>query len=172
MGKRKVLRINARHQRRPRSFRKGDCLIFDIRILHGSAPNASPQEAQSRYTLRMASEDARIHYHGDWARAERCVFEEFRHREGDDINSEFFPALCSFQHCGRLRNKYSLPPRASVWFGSQTFAEHRAAQHKRSFLACNSFGYKPKLRLPSNPFGAEARLFPRRNPDVLPRRAC
>lgn len=92
-GKRKVLRINARHQRRPRSFRKGDCLIFDIRILHGSAPNASPQEAQSRYTLRMASEDARIHYHGDWARAERCVFEEFRHREGDDINSEFFPAL-------------------------------------------------------------------------------
>ncbi len=75
--------------------RKGDCLFFDIRTLHGSAPNTSPQETQRRYTLRMAAEDARIHYRGDWAKTERQVFEEFGHREGDEINSEFFPALWS-----------------------------------------------------------------------------
>ena len=72
---------------------KGDCLFFDIRTLHGSPPDASPKETQSRYTLRMASEDARILYRGDWARQERQICEAFGHREGDSINSDFFPAL-------------------------------------------------------------------------------
>ena len=72
---------------------EGDCLFFDIRTLHGSPTTDLPKQLQSRYTLRLASEDARIQYRGDWAKAERCVFEEFGHRDGDELNSDFFPAL-------------------------------------------------------------------------------
>ena len=72
---------------------EGDCLVFDIRTLHGSPPGPAPEKSLSRYTLRMASEDARIRYRGNWAIAERCVFEQFGHGDGDEINSEFFPML-------------------------------------------------------------------------------
>ena len=71
----------------------GDCLFFDIRTLHGSRSAAVPETLQSRYTLRLATQDARIKYRGEWALQERRIFEEFGHRNGDELNSEFFPEL-------------------------------------------------------------------------------
>lgn len=79
---------------------EGDCLFFDIRTLHGSPATAVPKQSQSRYTLRLASEDARIQYRGDWAKAERRIFEEFGHRDGDELNSDFFPALWTASDTG------------------------------------------------------------------------
>ena len=72
----------------------GDCVVFDIRLLHGSGAGRALR-THSRYTLRMAAEDARIRYRGDWALKERQVFEKFGHREGDSLNSEMFPILWS-----------------------------------------------------------------------------
>ena len=72
---------------------EGDCIVFDIRTLHGSAAGTPSSKAHSRYTLRMAAEDARICYRGDWAIGEREVFEAFGHAEGDELNSDFFPTL-------------------------------------------------------------------------------
>ena len=74
---------------------EGDCIVFDIRTLHGSVADSSPRQSHSRYTLRMAAEDARIRYRGDWALAERKIFEAAGHKDGDEINSEFFPTLWS-----------------------------------------------------------------------------
>ncbi|MFK8019974.1 MAG: phytanoyl-CoA dioxygenase family protein [Pseudomonadales bacterium] len=71
----------------------GDCLIFDIRTLHGSNPNFVPSTLSRRYTLRLAAENARIRYRGDWAKNERALFEAAGHRDGDEMNSEFFPEL-------------------------------------------------------------------------------
>ena len=71
----------------------GDCLFFDIRSLHGSSSAIVPETLQSRYTLRLAAQDARIKYRGEWALQERRIFEEFGHRNGDELNSEFFPEL-------------------------------------------------------------------------------
>ena len=71
----------------------GDCLCFDIRTLHGSLPGRAPLSHQRRFTVRLAAEDGRICYRGDWAAAERAEFEKFGHRPGDAIDSEFFPRL-------------------------------------------------------------------------------
>jgi len=71
----------------------GDCLAFDIRMLHGSPPGFVPARTTSRYTLRLAHQDARIRYRGDWAAGERTLFEAAGHREGDSIDSAFFPRL-------------------------------------------------------------------------------
>ena len=71
----------------------GDCLLFDIRTLHGS-PGARPAaRSVRRFTLRMAAEDARLHYRGDWAKGERAIIEAAGHREGDGLDSAFFPRL-------------------------------------------------------------------------------
>ena len=71
----------------------GDCLVFDIRTLHGSNPNSVPCSSQQRYTVRLADENARIRYRGDWAKQERQIMEDAGHHEGDEINSDFFPCL-------------------------------------------------------------------------------
>ena len=73
----------------------GDCLIFDMRTLHGSPAGVIPQKTASRFTLRMSAEDGRICYRGDWAKNERALFEAAGHREGDELNSDFFPLLWS-----------------------------------------------------------------------------
>lgn len=72
---------------------EGDCLVFDIRTLHGSPLGNRPAKTQNRYTLRMASENAHIRYRGDWTVKERRIFEAAGHRDGDALNSDFFPAL-------------------------------------------------------------------------------
>ena len=71
----------------------GDCLLFDMRTLHGSPAGTIPQQTCSRFTLRMSAENGRIRYRGDWAKNERAMFEAVGHREGDELNSEFFPLL-------------------------------------------------------------------------------
>ena len=71
----------------------GDCLCFDIRTLHGSPPDNVPTTCQRRFTARMAAENGRIRYRGNWAEAERIEFEKAGHRDGDQIDSDFFPCL-------------------------------------------------------------------------------
>ena len=71
----------------------GDCLLFDIRTLHGSPGGRPAARTARRFTLRMATEDARLRYRGDWAKGERAVIEAAGHRDGDALDSEFFPRL-------------------------------------------------------------------------------
>ncbi len=71
----------------------GDCLIFDMRTLHGALAESVPDRTIRRYSLRMTAEDGRIRYRGDWAKGERAIFEAAGHREGDALDSDFFPRL-------------------------------------------------------------------------------
>ncbi len=52
----------------------GDCLVFDIRTLHGAHPESVPAFTQQRYTIRLATENGRVRYRGDWAKGERQIF--------------------------------------------------------------------------------------------------
>ncbi len=72
---------------------RGDCLLFDIRTLHGAPRSTPAARTVRRFTLRMAAEGARLRYRGDWAAGERAVFEAAGHREGDALDSDFFPRL-------------------------------------------------------------------------------
>ena len=74
-------------------FTPGDCVFFDIRTLHGSLKSVTPQRDLSRFTVRLAPDDGRITYRGEWAKAERAIFEAAGHRNGDALDSEFFPRL-------------------------------------------------------------------------------
>ena len=71
----------------------GDCLVFDMRTLHGAFPGPPPGRTIRRYSLRMTAEDGRIRYRGDWAKKERAIFEQAGHRDGDVLDSAFFPKL-------------------------------------------------------------------------------
>ncbi len=71
----------------------GDCLFFDMRTLHGARGDAIPAKTGRRFTLRMTKEDGRIRYRGDWAQGERAIFEAAGHKDGDTLNSAFFPTL-------------------------------------------------------------------------------
>lgn len=71
----------------------GDCLMFDMRCLHGPAAGTLANRTIRRFTLRMTAEDGVIRYRGDWAKQERAIFEAAGHREGDAIDSDFFPRL-------------------------------------------------------------------------------
>ena len=71
----------------------GDCILFDMRTLHGARAGARPSSTHTRFTLRMCAEDGHIRYRGDWARGERAIFEAQGYREGDAIAGDFFPTL-------------------------------------------------------------------------------
>lgn len=71
----------------------GDAIFFDMRTLHGSLAGTVPRATQRRFTLRMAAEDGRIRYRGDWAKTERAIFEAAGYRDGDAIDGDFFPRL-------------------------------------------------------------------------------
>ena len=71
----------------------GDCLLFDMRTLHGPPAGPLPQRTLRRFTLRMTAEDGVIRYRGDWAKQERAIFEAAGHRDGDALDSAFFPRL-------------------------------------------------------------------------------
>ncbi|MGI9413970.1 MAG: phytanoyl-CoA dioxygenase family protein [Hyphomicrobiales bacterium] len=71
----------------------GDCIMFDMRTLHGALAETVPDRTIRRYTLRMTAQDGRIRYRGDWASGERAIFEAAGHGEGDAIDSAFFPRL-------------------------------------------------------------------------------
>ena len=71
----------------------GDCIMFDIRTLHGTLGESIPAKTSHRFTLRMAAENGCIRYRGDWATQERQVFEARGYQDGDPIAGAFFPQL-------------------------------------------------------------------------------
>ena len=72
----------------------GDCVMFDIRTLHGTLNQSEPKRTLSRYTLRLAKEDARINYIGDWTSFNyRKAMQENGYKTGDKLSEPFFPQL-------------------------------------------------------------------------------
>ena len=71
----------------------GDCIYFDIRTLHGGLNSITPKKDVHRYTLRMAKENSKIIYRGDWAREERAIMEDNGYKNGDDLSGRMFPTL-------------------------------------------------------------------------------
>ena len=71
----------------------GDCIYFDIRTLHGGLNTTLSKKDIHRYTLRMAKENSKIIYRGDWAREERAIMEKNGYRNGDDLSGKMFPTL-------------------------------------------------------------------------------
>ena len=71
----------------------GDCIVFDMRTLHGARSETTPRQTLRRFTLRMAAQDGRIQYRGDWAKGERAIFEAHGYTDGDPIAGDFFPQL-------------------------------------------------------------------------------
>ena len=73
----------------------GDCVYFDIRTLHGALYETSPSSNINRFTLRMAKENSKIIYRGEWAREERAFMEANGYKNGDDLAGKMFPTLYS-----------------------------------------------------------------------------
>ena len=71
----------------------GDCVYFDIRTLHGALHETTPSTNISRFTLRMAKENSKIIYRGDWARKERAILEAKGYKNGDNLSGNMFPKL-------------------------------------------------------------------------------
>ncbi|MDB9831608.1 phytanoyl-CoA dioxygenase family protein [Candidatus Pelagibacter sp.] len=71
----------------------GDCIFFDIRTLHGGLNETIPKNDIHRFTLRMAKENSKIIYRGDWAREERAIMEANGYKNGDDLSGKMFPTL-------------------------------------------------------------------------------
>ena len=71
----------------------GDCVYFDIRTLHGGLHESTPKSDIHRFTLRMAKEQSKIEYRGDWARDERAIMEQNGYKNGDDLAGKMFPTL-------------------------------------------------------------------------------
>ncbi|WP_440909284.1 phytanoyl-CoA dioxygenase family protein [Candidatus Pelagibacter sp.] len=71
----------------------GDCVYFDIRTLHGGLYESTPKSDIHRFTLRMAKEQSKIEYRGDWAREERAIMEQNGYKNGDDLAGKMFPTL-------------------------------------------------------------------------------
>jgi len=71
----------------------GDCVYFDIRTLHGALNENTPKTNIHRYTLRMAKENSKIEYRGEWAREERTIMESNGYKNGDDLSGKMFPTL-------------------------------------------------------------------------------
>lgn len=74
-------------------LKAGDAVFFDIRTLHGALAAQIPTQDSARFTARFAHQDCRIAYRGDWAKGERAIFEAAGHKEGDALDSAFFPRL-------------------------------------------------------------------------------
>ena len=68
-------------------------MYFDIRTLHGGLYENKPNSDIHRFTLRMAKEDSRIEYRGEWARYERSIMEKNGYKNGDPIDGDMFPVL-------------------------------------------------------------------------------
>ena len=71
----------------------GDCVYFDIRTLHGALYETTPKSDINRFTLRMAKENSKIIYRGDWAREERSIMEANGYKNGDDLSGKMVPTL-------------------------------------------------------------------------------
>jgi len=73
----------------------GDSVYFDIRTLHGALYETNPISNINRFTLRMAKENSKIIYRGEWAREERAIMEANGYKNGDDLAGKMFPTLYS-----------------------------------------------------------------------------
>ncbi len=72
----------------------GDCVIFDMRTLHGTLSTTIPEKTLSRYTLRVAKEDAKISYVGDWTSYNyRKSMQDAGYKDGDPLGGKMFPVL-------------------------------------------------------------------------------
>ena len=72
----------------------GDAVIFDMRTLHGTLSSSIPKNTLSRYTLRVAKEDAKISYVGDWTSYNyRKAMQEAGYKNGDSLGGKMFPTL-------------------------------------------------------------------------------
>ena len=72
----------------------GDCVIFDMRTLHGTLSSSIPKKTLSRYTLRVAKEDAKISYVGDWTSYNyRKSMQDAGYKNGDPLGGKMFPIL-------------------------------------------------------------------------------
>ena len=72
----------------------GDCVIFDMRALHGTLSSSIPQKTLSRYTLRVAKEDTKISYVGDWTSYNyRKAMKDNGYKNGDKLGGKMFPTL-------------------------------------------------------------------------------
>ena len=72
----------------------GDCIIFDMRSLHGTLSLTIPDKTLSRYTLRVAKEDAKISYVGDWTSYNyRKAMQEAGYKNGNPLGGKMFPTL-------------------------------------------------------------------------------
>ena len=76
----------------------GDAVIFDMRTLHGTLSSIVPKKTLSRYTLRVAKEDTKINYVGDWTSYNyRKAMQDGGYKEGDSLGGKMFPTL--FEVC-------------------------------------------------------------------------
>ena len=72
----------------------GDCVIFDMRTLHGTLSSSIPNKTLSRYTLRVAKEDTKINYVGDWTSYNyRKAMQDAGYKNGDKLGGKMFPLL-------------------------------------------------------------------------------
>ena len=72
----------------------GDCVIFDMRTLHGTLSSSVPKKTLSRYTLRVAKEDTKISYVGDWTSYNyRKAMQDGGYKNGDKLGGKMFPLL-------------------------------------------------------------------------------
>lgn len=71
----------------------GDCVFFDIRTVHGTLNETTPKNDVFRYTLRMAKENSKIEYRGDWAKYERQIMKSNGYSNGDNLSGKMFPTL-------------------------------------------------------------------------------
>ena len=75
-------------------LRIGDAIIFDMRTLHGTLSSSIPNKTLSRYTLRVAKEDAKISYVGDWTSYNyRKAMKDAGYKDGDKLGGKMFPTL-------------------------------------------------------------------------------
>jgi len=72
----------------------GDAVIFDMKTLHGTLSSSIPEKTLSRYTLRVAKEDAKINYVGDWTSYNyRKAMQDAGYKNGDNLGGSMFPQL-------------------------------------------------------------------------------
>ena len=72
----------------------GDCVIFDMRTLHGTLSSTLPKKTLSRYTLRVAKEDTKISYVGDWTSYNyRKAMIDAGYKDNDPLGGKMFPLL-------------------------------------------------------------------------------
>ena len=68
--------------------------MFDVRTLHGTLSPSLPKKTLSRYTLRLAKEDTKIDYVGDWTSyTYRKAMQDAGYKNDDKLGGVMFPQL-------------------------------------------------------------------------------